>query len=306
MNTRAFTLVELLGVLVLFALVYPSVILVINSSKETGEAKQINDILMSAYDYSIKNVKYLPEEEKTTFLTLAQLKSEGNISSKITNPVTDEDYPDDLVISIKNVGSKKVEKNKYSKKTGNYLYTLEVEKLEDSNYESNRPTIELVGLEANSSKNYVTTIDINTDYKDAEFIAHDKNNKDITDKVIINILFNDKSVDSVDTKKAGIYYVNYTVIDDEGYARMVTRNVIVTDEMPPTLTVPTSTTISQSDKTFDLLNKEEGICVDNSGKCEITYKGEIKFGALGKYVMEYTAKDPSGNTTKEKRVITIE
>lgn len=310
MNNKGFTLVELLGIIVLliiiFALVYPSVILVINSGKETVEQKQINDILMSAYDYSIKNTKYLPERNDTTFITLSELKMIGSIKPKITNPVTDEEYPDDLVISIKNVGSKYNEKSKYAKRTGDYLYTLEVEKINSEDYESNRPNIELIGLDANSSKNYVSTIDVNSNYNEVEYNATDKNGKDITDKVTINILYNDKAVESIDTTTAGIYYINYTVIDDEGYARMVTRSVIITDEMAPTLTVPTSTTISISDKTFDLLDKSEVNCSDNSGRCEITYTGEIKFGTLGKYVIEYTAKDPSGNTTKEKRVITIE
>lgn len=310
MNTRAFTLVELLGIIVLlvviFALVYPSVILVVNSSKETGEQKQINDILMSAYDYSIKNTNYLPDKDSITFITLSELKNIGVIKSKITNPISGEEYSDDLVISIKNVGPKYNEKSKYSKRTGNYLYTLEVEKTKDKDYESNRPTIELIGLDANSSNNYVSTIDVNTTYKEIEYKATDKNGKDLTDKVIINILYNDKAVESIDTTKSGIYYVNYTVIDDEGYSRMVTRSVIITDEMAPTLTVPTSTTISINDKTFDLLDRSEVNCSDNSGKCEITYTGEIKYGTLGKYVIEYTAKDPSGNTTKEKRVITIE
>lgn len=310
MNTRGFTLVELLGVLVLlvviFALAYPSVILVINSGKETGEVKQINDILASAYDYSIKNTKYLPERNETTFITLSELKMIGSIKPKITNPITGKEYSDDLVISIKNVGSKYNEKSKYSKRTGDYLYTLEVEKINSEDYESNRPNIELIGLEANSNKNYVSTIDVNTEYEEVEYKATDKNDKDITDKVIINIIYNDKLVENIDITKAGIYYINYTVIDDEGYARMVTRSVIITDEMAPTLTVPTSTTISISDKTFDLLDKSEVNCSDNSGRCEITYTGEIKFGTLGKYVIEYTAKDPSGNTTKEKRVITIE
>lgn len=310
MNKKGFTLVELLAVIVLlaiiFAIAYPSVILVINSGKETSEAKQIDDILKSAYDYTLENTKKLPIKNNTIFITLSELKLMGKVNSKIINPITNKEYPDDLIISIKNVGSKYNEKNKYSKKEGDYLYTLEVEKIESEDYKNNKPTITLLGLEANSSGNYVSTIDVNTEYNNIEYKAIDKDGNDITDKVIINTIYDDKLVDNIDITKAGIYHINYTVIDDLGYASMIKQCVIITDEMPPTLTLPTSTTISSSDKTFDLLNKEEVKCIDNSGRCSITYTGEIKYGTLGKYVIEYTAKDPSGNATKEKRVITIE
>ena len=47
-------------------------------------------------------------------------------------------------------------------------------------------------------------------------------------------------------------------------------------------------------------------CSDNSGYCDIEFSGEIDFGVIGKYIITYTAKDPSGNTTTKKRVITIE
>ncbi len=310
MNKRGFTLVELLGVIVILiiviALAYPSVILVIDSGKETSEQQQINDILMSAYDYSIKNTEYLPDKDDTTYITLSQLKNDGLLKISIINPISEEEYFDDLVISIKNIGSEYAEKSKYSKKTGDYLYTLEIEKTQEQDYIIKKPTIELIGLDSNSNDNYVSTIDVNTDYEEARYKATDKNGKDLTDKVIINILYDGKAVKDIDTTKAGIYYVNYTVVDDEGYASMVTRSIIITDDMEPVLTVPTSTTISINDSSFNLLDKSEVKCSDNSGKCDITYTGEIKFGTAGKYVIVYTAKDPSGNTTKAERVITVQ
>ena len=46
-------------------------------------------------------------------------------------------------------------------------------------------------------------------------------------------------------------------------------------------------------------------CEDNSGKCNIEVSGSINYGVVGKYIIEYKATDPSGNTTTQKRVITI-
>ena len=47
------------------------------------------------------------------------------------------------------------------------------------------------------------------------------------------------------------------------------------------------------------------VCEDNSDECEIDIEGSIDYGKTGKYIIKYIAKDPSGNTTSKKRVITI-
>lgn len=308
MKKNGFTLVELLGVMtiliIISLLVFPSVKNIINSGKETVYQKQINTILDATYDWSLKNINRLPKNNENTFVTLGELKLNGLVDSNIIDTSTKKAFSDDLVISIKNIGTNYKTKDKYSKKNGDYLFTVEIELMSTDEFMLNKPTIELEGLVANSSGDYVTTIDVNTPFKDANFNALSIDGDDLTSRVMVNIVFNDKLVENVDTSKIGIYKINYTVIDDNGYSTTVIRSVIVTDELGPKLTLPENNTISSTLTSYNLM---DGVtCEDNSEKCNITYKGEIEFGEPGKYIIEYTAKDPSGNTTTKKRVITIE
>ena len=104
--------------------------------------------------------------------------------------------------------------------------------------------------------------------------------------------------------KAGIYYIDYCVVDDEGYSNCVKVNVVITDLLPPSFNEFENVTISTSVETYNLMNGVS--CTDNSGKCNITINGDIKYGVVGKYVIEYKTTDSSGNTTTKERVITIE
>ena len=109
---------------------------------------------------------------------------------------------------------------------------------------------------------------------------------------------------SVNTSVSSIYKINYFVIDNEGNANTTVLNVIVEDITQPSINLPSNNKISTSTMNVNLL---EGVsCTDNSGFCDITYTGSITYGVAGKYVIEYTAQDPSGNTTISRRVITVE
>jgi len=308
MNNKGFTLVEVLAVVallaVIFLLIIPSVTRVLKRSKDTVYQKQINTILSSAYDWSLKNISSLPRQGNKTFVTLSELKFNGLIDANIIDTDTKEPFPDDLVVSIENVGVDYKNKNEYAKKEGDYLYKVELELMKKSDYIIKKPTIVLEGLTANSNGDYTTTIDINSTFNNAKYTATSSDGKDLTDKVIINIIYNDRTATKVDTKKAGIYHINYTVIDENGYANKIIRNVIITDNERPSITLPDNNTLSTSIKEFDLMNGVS--CTDNSNNCKVTTKGDITFGVKGKYIIEYTAKDPSGNTTTVKRVITIE
>ena len=307
MNKKAFTLIELLAVIallvIIFILVVPAVNKVINRAKDTTYQKQINTILDAAYDWSLKNTENLPSEGNKTFVTLSDLKFDGFIDSDIKDTKTSEPFPDDLVISITNVGNTYKNKNTYAKKMGAYLYKLE----EDSFTHSGAgiyPTIILNELTADSSGNYLEKVNIKGTVLDVKYTATDSNDNDITDRVKVRITKDDKVVTTIDTSKDGIYKMIYTVIDDRGLAKSVIRNIVISDIEPPKLVVPENTTIETTVTTYNL---NTGVsCTDNMGVCTISISGEIEFGKAGKYVIEYTAKDSSGNTTTEKRVITVE
>lgn len=302
--SKGFTLVELLAVFiilgVLIALVFPTVNTILKESKETISSAQQTNILNSTYDYTLKNVKELPEQDEINYITLNELKKEGFIDSDIKDIDTREKYPDHLVISIKNVGTKYENKNKKAVIHGSYLYTIEEDILRRNDYETKKPIITVNNYESSLTK----TINLNGKYEEPVFSASSSTGEDLTDNVIKNIIYNSKNSSKVNTRKAGIYYINYTVVDNEGYSSLVTLNIIVSDTELPDLTIPDNITISLSDTSFDLM---DGVtCTDNSNECDITIEGEIKFGIPDKYTIEYIAKDPSGNTVTDRRIITVE
>ena len=305
MNNKAFTLVELLGVLVLLsiiaALIFPAVSSILTEATNTVYQKQINTILNSTYDFSLKDTSILPQSDDSSYITLGQLKYEGLIDLNITNPNTNDKFPDNLVIRIKNVSPNYNYDKANSKLAGNYLYTILFDNLEQTEL---FPSITLTGLTKNSNNNYILTLDLNDTIQDISYTAESKSGVDLTDKVISYIIENNTLVDSIDSSKPSIYKVNYIVVDDNGYAVNVILNIIVADTTKPTITLPRNNTIPISQNSLNLLKGVE--CVDNSGFCDITYSGTINYGTPGKYIIEYTGIDPSGNSETIRRVITIE
>ena len=144
MKTKGFTLVELLGVIVLlsiiFVLISTSTANLIANGKTTTYQKQINTILNAAYDFTLKNLNYLPEDNNTNYVTLGQLKSEGLVEVNIINTQTDKAFPDNLVISIQKVSTDH-EIGNTSMLNGNYLYTVEMTKLNDMDVKEKLPKI---------------------------------------------------------------------------------------------------------------------------------------------------------------------
>lgn len=304
MKQNGFTLVEMLAVFILLsviiALIFPAVESVLKKSNTVLEDAQINTILNCTYDYTLKNLNKLPEYNKTIYITLNELKKEGFVDSDIKDIKTRENYPDHLVISVKNVGTNYKKKFDNAILNGGYLYKVESDILTNEDYEEKKPVIEIEGYEESKT----IQIDINTNFEEPVYKATSYDNKDLTSEVIKNIIYQEKNIESVDISKAGIYYLNYTVVDDKGYSDLVTLNVIITDNLPPTLIIPDNTTISTIVDKYDLYNGAS--CMDNSDECDITIEGDIKFGIPGKYTIEYTAKDPSGNSVTDRRIITVE
>lgn len=305
MNKKGFTLIELLAVVVLIAviiaIVFPSISNILNQSKETVSDVQINRILDAAYDYTLKNIELLPEKEDTVYLTLNELKKERLIDADIKDSITKKSFAEDLVISIKNVGSKYNNISKNSKINGNYLYTAEIDFMNTEEFKEKKPSIIFEGYDVNP---IVINLNLGDKYNFPEYTSTSYDGEDLTNKVIKNIIYNSQNSDSINTNTAGIYYINYSVVDSNGYSNYATINVVIADNQKPILVIPDNVTISSNILDYDLL--EGTSCTDNSGACDISFSGNISFGVPGKYIINYTASDPSGNTTILKRVITIE
>lgn len=300
MNKKGFTLVELLAVIILlvviFILIVPGVNNIINNGREVTYDFQINKILNASYDWSLKNASKLPDKDKTIFITLAHLKKAGLIDSSLINPNTKNEFENDLVISISNVGSNYDYKSEYAKKAGDYLYKIKL----DSN--TINPIIVLDKGTPDSNGNYFTNIDLNSNYTLPNYSAT-SNNIDIKDLVVVNIFCEGNLVDTIDTSVRKIYKVNYTVVDSLGNSINIVNNVIVADITPPQIIIPKDTELESTVREFDLM---QGVsCEDNSDYCTITYSGKLELGKVGTYVITYTAKDTNSNTSTLKRVITV-
>ncbi len=303
MKNNGFTLMEVLGVIIIltiiFLLVVPTVNKIIDRSRQTAHDSQINTLLEATYNWSLKNLSKLPSEDEKVFVTLGELKKGGFIDPKFVDPSTQNQFPDELVISITKVDSNYKNKNKYAKKYGRYLYEVNFELLQ----QNNKPIIVLENMTANSSGDYVTKINLNEKLDKVNYKATSIDGDNLTDKVLIIIVFDDRVVDEVDTSHVGVYDISYIVVDKDGLSTKVTRSVIVSDLLAPELFFPEDTTISLSTTSYDLM---DGVsCKDNSGNCSISFSGSIKFGVIGKYVIQYTAQDPSGNTITKGRVINV-
>lgn len=312
MNNKGFTLVELLGVIVIliviFLIIFPATRVLIERSENTVYQTQVNKILKASYDYSLNNLSILPTKNEKSYITLAELIYNGYIDPLI-DPNTDKYFEDDSIISIENVGNKYRNRDKYAMRYGDYLFKAEFDSINTDEYVENKPKIVVQGIEK-TSKGYTTILNQGDVFVDTTPIVYNNSDEDITDsvRIIKNIFFNDSIVNSVDTTKIGIYSVRFVAIytdpDNVVYSASEVWNVVITDIEPPVITLPENATISMSDKTFDIMG---GVtCTDNSGDCTITYSGTISFGIQGTYPIEYRATDTSGNVSTQTRIITVE
>ena len=305
MKNKGFTLVELLGVIVILAIialiVFPAVNNVISTSKETVYQTQINKILKAACDFSLQNTNYLPDKGDKAYVTLGELKYEGLIDVDIKNTETKKVFEDNLVVSINNVGANYKYSNINSKLEGDYLYTVEELKNNTVSIES---TIQV--LSQNSDGNYIIILNSEEEFNLEEDIKVSVDGELLTPHITRYITKNNQMVENVDISKSSVYKVYYSAVsekDNKVFVNYSTLSIIVSDEQSPTINSLDNVTISKDITSFDLLS---GVtCEDNSGYCDITTSGEIDYGVEGKYIIEYTVKDPSGNTRTKERVITI-
>lgn len=308
MNKKGFTLIELLAVIVILIIIFmitvPAVTNIISTSENTVYQKQVNTILNAAYDWSLKNVNQLPEEGSKKYITLSELMILGLIDKDMINPNTGEIFPYNVVVSIENVGSNRVEHDYTAKLEGNYLYSLI---LPDG---VNEPIITLKEKDTDNilTGNYVTKIESGKTLSEIIYFAKTHDNIDISkENFSIFITLDDKIVSELDTNKVGIYKVYYTVVDDEGNASTVIRPIIIeADVTSPTLEFPIDTILTEDDDDYDFLS--DVICTDKSGTCIVSSDADevVDFDTPGEYIITYTAKDINGNTTTKERLIEIE
>ena len=110
MKNFAFSLIELLAVLMILGIIsiiaIPTLNSAIKESRKNLYQIQLNNIATGAKLWGSKNFAILPEEDgKVITLTLGQLKIGGFVDENIQDPRTKKLFPNDLEITIKKVGN---------------------------------------------------------------------------------------------------------------------------------------------------------------------------------------------------------
>jgi prepilin-type N-terminal cleavage/methylation domain-containing protein len=116
---KAFTLIELLAVIILLGVLSLIVTVTVNGTikenKQNACEIQIENIKSGAESWASKNVFSLPSEEGSSIVkTLKELKDEGFVDKDIKNPKTNQLFSDDIKITITRIDN-------------NYEYEIEVE-----------------------------------------------------------------------------------------------------------------------------------------------------------------------------------
>lgn len=284
---KGFTLVELLAVIIIlgaiFAITFPLVTDNIRKTEEKAFNLQKEQIIAAAKDMVIKEYVVIPDKQSIT-LYVGELKRKGLLPIKMINAKTK--------LTISNESNVVI-----SRENNSYSYDVNIIDLEEESTENNEnaPVIRLNG-------NYVEYVEINTEYVEKGGTAYSNTGSPLT----LNppqIKLNDNEVGEIDTSKLGTYKLIYSVTD-KGLTTTNIRTVVVRDTISLVIYFPENNIVKASEISgFDV---EEGVYAIDNSKGDITVTHESSLSNIpGKYVILYTAKDPSGNTTNAKRVITV-
>lgn len=277
---KGFTLAELLGVIILLAAISLVVVPLVSSSMKGARENLYNEQIRSIESSlaSWMSINQRPAEGETITLSLSQLKEAGLVDLDITNPLTDELFPNDMILKIINNNG-----------------AIEYEINENGNNKDDYNLIPSISVNGN----VLEYVEVNMEsYNDLGVTARDSSN---------NILYNVSATSSPDFNPAqmGTYLISYTVTAN-GYSNIAYRTIIVRDTTGPIIQFLDDLTLSLSqidsyDFTSDIM------VVDNSGgEVSVTVTDNI-YPVAGSYTVEYKATDSSGNTsTKLRRVVVTE
>lgn len=288
MKNKGFTLVELLGVIVLLGflgvVIIPKVGDSITNSKNQAYNVQIENIKKGVNDFLIDNTYEVADNETIT-IKLGILKQGGYLPINIKNPITRKNFSNESLITI-------------TKNNNNYDIELSLIDLEDANetIDSNYPILVLNG-------SYIEYVNVKEPYIEKGATARSSSGEIIND-ISIQIKINDEETSEINTSELNTYNVIYSATDQEGYTTSATRTVIIRDNEAPKITIPKDTTLHISKVTGYDLMKDVTVTDNFDQKPNINVDSSLS-NIVGKYVITYTATDSSGNKAIERRVITV-
>jgi len=281
-NNRGFTLVEMLGVLIIliivFMIVFPSLTKMIKDTNEEIDAATVSVIEDATANFlSEKSDVYPKGDDYTYCITLSDLIDNANLTEKQISSLPDTD----MIVKTTFVDRKPV-----------YVLT-----------KTCTPITVDIDFTLIGEDNMSFEVGVGGQYVEPGATALNKAGETVS--YTVTITNSDKVVVTyVDTTKVDIYTVKYSAtIDGENYS--IERIVKVIDITAPTITVnPTSETIAITNSTYNVLS---GVTAsDNSGDIPtIKSSTNLSLGQAGTYYITYTATDSSGNKKTAKRTVII-
>lgn len=281
---KGFTLVELLGVIMLLGIlsivIIPKIGDAISNSKLQAYNAQIETIKKAANDFVIEHDDITKNRNIT--ITLGTLKQGGYLPIKIKNPMTKKDFSNESKIIISN----------------NYDINIQLQDLQQvsENIDSNAPILVLNG-------EYIQYVEVNTPYQELGAIAikHDGTSITVDPPTIKK---NGETVSQINTSNIGNYSVIYEVTAS-GRTVSATRTVLVRDITPPIITVPQNTTIHISELSSFDIEKDVTVTDNCSDNIDLQVNSTLS-NIPGTYVITYTAIDNNNNTSTERRIVTVD
>jgi len=133
----------------------------------------------------------------------------------------------------------------------------------------------------------------NPAYKDPGATAFDELYGDLTPAIQIS--------GNVDTRKLGVYMINYRVKDSSGNLATASRTVIVEDKMPPVLTFPKDTIRILIHQPYSSIKPRvwDDSCENTSLKPQLI-NSNLNADIEGLYTENWIVYDASGNLSEEK------
>ena len=217
MNKKGFTLIELMGIIIILSLISLLVIPTIDKSiklfKENAYNNQIKNIQLATKNWGSDHLyNYRFNNGDVITVTLGQLKSQAYINDNLKNPLTGYLFPDDMLIHI----VKGVKKITYVVEDGTGTPNF-------NPYNANSPTIYLNG-------SYVEEVYQGKIYLDKGVIAQTSTGTLIT--AVTKVITKDGlTVGSVNTAILGTYLVSYSVTDSS-LTRTAFRTVNIKQSIP--------------------------------------------------------------------------
>ena len=203
MKSKGFTLVEVLGIIVVLGIIAVIVTPVVQGTIEKNREKMFNvmmdQLIDSAKDWAAKNASQLPNDNNDYLdVSLGNLKISGVLKINVQNPKSNNTFSNESFVRI-------------TRKNNNFIYEVYTYDLVTADeVEDGAPTITLKG-------DQIIYLE-----KDEEYVEEGT----LEDNVSIQILKDGKEVSSVKTSTSNTYTIYYSLLENDKLGINV-RTVII-------------------------------------------------------------------------------